>query len=1016
MPKFLFILTLLMLFFGCTEERIIDAPAELERYAVTITGLPETITDFEGVQVEFSFAVTVENENGLAATGKTVELSILTGEGAVTPSSVTTDRTGRVQALYTAQIPQGEASTQILANVEGFTSTTTIMLQGRNRPVDIMLNADHQRVVVLPEENCEINITATVVDADGVGIPDVALRASLLPVIEEEDLFGFIVPAEPTDSNGQTLLTFNSDGGTGFVILHCAIDHPDAQLIDIQSVISLEVDLLQNHIHELRINAIPDHLEPAPDSVATSEVRVVALDEVQHGIAGLPIAFRTEIGLIDREAVTDENGVAIARFSNNYEYGIAIITAHVPGVGWDVQTQIEIYSIEMVEYRLTLNTDRRFIWPDNGLTYANLTAVLKDENDRGVAGEEIQFSSTYGVVQSPVVTDSMGVVRTIFTDTGTPSPDSVVVTARSQARDVSAEVRIMIRERNPVSTINLHVNARQLRANSGDSTAVRATCYLGDASPAPEGTEVHFSAVYGSFTHSIVTVQGGSGSADTWYIAGNQVTTDTLTAFVWTPDDTAYSNEYLLDLVSGPPAVIVVRANPTELITNDPVSYSEITATVMDTSGNPVRQGTYVTFETTLGTITPSAITDEQGDAIARLTPGTEAGLAHITATTQGRSGPIAAQATVIFISGAPHSIELSADPLEISVVGTGGNSSSTITTTVRDPNGNLIQHPATVVFEMVNEPPPPAGCTIGGDNQVFASQTSNGVAVAALNAGEQIGGKLIRVYTWPDSANDPEHIIVAIFCNVMVVSGPPFQNDIDVDGNGEDVGGGAWSVEVSARVWDLHRNPVADRIPVIFFVDPEIANIDNGYTGNEDRYGRAVQGVAYADLVYLSIDTYSDIEISTEIETQYGQIDCEREYVLPLQQGELTLHVDPANWMFDDENQAEIRCWASLMDGHRILINNAPILFTSSRGSFYWFDFSRDRLVAFFPDVARKFTGLVDRNNNEAPGQATVFLICTEDDVFIDPFQNQMSVNIEACVENLNVRAEPRFVIFTRR
>jgi len=680
---------------------------------------------------------------------------------------------------------------------------------------------------------------------------------------------------------------------------------------------------------------------------------------------------------------------------------------------------IEIYSVEVGEYSLTLNTDRVSIWADNGRTFATLTAVLKDENDRGVAGEEIQFSATFGIVQPSAITDSMGRATAVFTDTGIALYDSLwmpyssVVTARSQARDVSAEVRIMILEPNPVCTINIYVNSRQLTAQ--DSTLFRVTLYCRDGSPAPPGTEVHFYAAYGRFAESMIITQGYSG-IDNWYFTGNQAVTDTIIISVMSEGDTVCCFMTTFDLISGPPAVVVVRANPTELRTNDPASRSEIIATVMDTRGNPVRRGTYVTFRSTLGTINHSAITDEHGDAIAMLTTGTQAGLAEITATTQGRSGPISARATVVFISGSPHSIELSVDPLEIRVAETGGITSSAITATVRDPNGNLIAYPASVVFELINEPPPPAGCTIGGPGrQVARHQTSNGYARAVLNSGEEIGGKLIRAYTWPDSVNQPDRIIEAIFCNVMVVSGPPFQYDIDVDGRGEDAGGGAWSIEVSARVWDMHRNPVADRVSVAFTVDPEIATIDPGYTGNNDRHGRSVQGIAYADLIYHSVNTYSDVEISADVQVP-GGIYTEREYVLPLQQGELTLQVDPANWMFDDENQAEIRCWASLMDGHRVLINNAPILFTTSRGRLFWQDFSGDRLVMFYPDPARKFTGVQDEHNNEAPGQATVYLFCSEEDIFIDPFQNQMSVNVEACIENLNVRAEPRFVIFTRR
>jgi len=1018
MKKLSLIIIIFILLNGCTDETtIISPPDEQERLTITIANLPESLTDFEGVQCEVPFIVTVESVNGEAFSGRTLNLSVSLGAGEITPAQSVTDRSGRVQALYRVQMPNGSASAQILAEADGYTTTANIALNGRNRPVDIFLNAGHERIVTLPGEDAEIAISVSVVDTSCVGIPDVHLRASLLPAADNLTILGYITQPQSTDSEGQSQLTFHTAGSYGTVILRCAIDHPDSQLNAVASEIRLEVDLLHNLVCDLQIDANPDYLEPSADSIALSTVRVVALDADDYGIAGLPIEFSADIGLIEREAVTDEYGVATVRFNNNFEYGTAAVTACVPGTEWEAQTVIEIVNPEAGLYSLTLETDRYFIWADNGLTSANLTAVLKDDNDNVVAGESIDFSATHGVIQSFVVTDSSGRANTIFTDIGLPSvdeygnPDSAIVTARFPEKDIEASVRIMIRERNPVTTINLHVNARQLTANTGDSTAVHATCYLGDGSTAPPGMEVHFRAVYGSYTNSLVAITGQSGIADNWYIAGRQVTTDTLTAFVWTPMDTAYSNQVLIDLISGPPAVMVIRANPMELITNDPASMSEITATVMDISGNPVRQGTYVTFETTLGTITPSAITDEQGDAIAMLTPGVQAGLAQVTARTQGATGPIEAQATVSFISCQPYSIELTADPLEIAVAGTGDNTISFLSATVRDINGNLVQLPLWVVFELVNAEPPPEW------NFRVVSQTINGVATACFNSvSEQIGSKLIRAYTWPDSANHPDEIIEA-FILIMVVAGPPFQLDIDVDDNGIDAGGGAWAIEVSARIWDLHRNPVADGIPVFFTVDPEIANIDPGLTGNQGWNNRPVRGLAYATMVYNSVNTYDPIEISAEVQTQQGQITGEREHILPLQEGSLTLHIDPANWMFEDEDvTATIRCWAVLIDGHRIPINNAPILFTSSRGRFYWYNTERGGYIPFFPDPARKYTGVIDEENNEMPGTVTVYLRGVENDFFLENDGREVAVTINACVERTNVSAQPRFVIFTRR
>jgi len=466
---------------------------------------------------------------------------------------------------------------------------------------------------------------------------------------------------------------------------------------------------------------------------------------------------------------------------------------------------------------------------------------------------------------------------------------------------------------------------------------------------------------------------------------------------------------------------VSVTADPENLPDNNPDVFSTITATLTNVNGAPVRKGTLVSFISTRGSIESSARTGEHGKASVRLEPGIEAGLIDVTASVDSPGGPLKGRARVCVVNPSiPVSIELSAAHIMIQVQGTGGIETSVITASIMNGIGELIDMDIdfTVVFELVNEPNPPAGCTINGNEQSDAVAVVDGIAIAGINSGEQIGSKLIRAYTWPDSANEPDNTIGAIASGVMVVSGPPFQADLAVNDLGVDKGGGLWEIEVSALVWDIHSNPVADNIPVDFTVDPGIATITPGFTGNLSQNGVSTPGVAFGKLIYQSSNTFNQIEISASIATEQGVIIGEREHILPLQGGYIELHVDPGNWMFDGNNdQAEIRCWVILKDGHDILINNAPILFSSNRGHFCWRDFSRDRLVEFFPDPVRKHTGVVDRENNEEPGQATVYLIAEEFDIYLDHVTPEVSVQINAEVEGYEgyVTAEPQTVRFTR-
>ncbi len=1019
--------TSLLILPGCEDETVVNPPVEPERFHLTIAGLPDSLTAPEGYTRQLAFVVIVQNAQGQAAVGETVELSVSFGPGTVSTGRVTTGSDGTAQAVYTVQMPSGSASAQILAAVQGDVATAAISLFGTGVPAWVGFTADPQVITLIEPEDTEIVLTAVVTDSDGLGIPGVAPRFRLSPAAEGDSIFGSLSRPGLTDRHGQVEVTFNTRGGWGQVKVGCEVLDASGENVLVSADLTMEVRLVSSQIESITVEANPDRLVVPPGSLGESVVTVQVRDRDHNGIPFLQIRFQSDLGIISTPALTDSMGAAVARFNNNYEYGEATITASVPGTEWWAETTIQVESPYDTEFRLYLYTDRHTIYADNGQTKANLTAVLKDDDNQALAGRELIFTATHGSVNSPVTTDSMGIVRVEFIDIGIPSVDPqgnpepavIIITYRLGGVVMAqASVEVMILERNRVSTIFLTAAAAQMRAGSNDSISVRATCILENTDRAPDGTMVHFRAQLGYFRPEDVPISGGFGVAESRYFPGNAVGTDILFAFVVNPEgDTVRSNEVTIKLLPGPPNNVRVWANPTQIRTNDPSAFSTITATLSDSSNNPIaEEGILVTFTTTLGTINPPTVTtDEDGDAHAILTPGVEAGIAMVTATVQGPAGPIEGHTTVRFISGQPNSIDLSADPLLLQVVGTGGISTSTISATVRDANGNLMTAtPVTVVFELINEPPEPEGCNINNRGQIDSSNTSNGVAVVSLNSGTQIGGKLIRAYTWRD-VETRQDTVQAVLSTVAVVGGPPYHLDIDMDNEGEDAGGGVWVVEGSVRVWDIYRNPAADSIVVLLTVDPEIATIEPGYTSS---------GRALFRLYYHSINTFDTLTILAEIQTPGGVITGSREYVLPLQWGELSLYADPANWMFPNGGEghgplARIRCWVVLRDGHSVPINNGPVLFTTTRARFYWFNWSRHQDKEFFPEPAVKYTGWrppMHVEHNDEDGQATVFLKGEEPDFFLDPFTLEVPVQINARVVGYDgVFSEPVFVIMNR-
>jgi hypothetical protein len=110
---------------------------------------------------------------------------------------------------------------------------------------------------------------------------------------------------------------------------------------------------------------------------------------------------------------------------------------------------------------------------------------------------------------------------------------------------------------------------------------------------------------------------------------------------------------------------------------------AQITASVLETGGNAVQDGTTVTFASSLGTMSPTDATTHGGKATSTLFAGSSSGTAEINAY----SGANSAKTTLKIVIGAAavNTIVLNANPSTVSVLG----GTSTITALVLDTNNN---------------------------------------------------------------------------------------------------------------------------------------------------------------------------------------------------------------------------------------------------------------------------------------------------------------------------------------
>ena len=167
------------------------------------------------------------------------------------------------------------------------------------------------------------------------------------------------------------------------------------------------------------------------------------------------------------------------------------------------------------------------------------------------------------------------------------------------------------------------------------------------------------------------------------------------------------------------PSSLTLSAAPPSILA-DGTSTTTISADVRDPNGNPVADGTIVTFVTTSGTFAGSSSTTAPtsgGIAQAVLTSSAAAGTATVDATASSAADSI----TVDFTPGAPVTVVLTASPGSIPADGT---TTTTLQATVTDANGNPVADGTTVDF-----------VTTLGDLSAASATTSGGVASVTLSS-----------------------------------------------------------------------------------------------------------------------------------------------------------------------------------------------------------------------------------------------------------------------------------------
>jgi len=483
---------------------------------------------------------------------------------------------------------------------------------------------------------------------------------------------------------------------------------------------------------------------------ATSTLTAEVKDENRNPVRdGTQIVFSTTAGTINAPVQTTTGGLASALLTSDTTSAEATVTA----VAGEVSDQVTIVFSSILPERATVVVDPALLAGD-GIQQAQITATVTNANGVAVPdGTVVEFST----VKAGTTTRGAGrILNPTSTRNGvaTATLQSTIVTQREDI-EVLASVGGVVIGRARVTFTGGRGNITLIAAPSvlvadGVSQAT-ITAVVTDANGNPKPNE---DVVFLTTAGSIVTTQSVT---DRFGVALATLTSSpTVGEVTVTAASGSLQRDISVFFQAGPASVLTLAATPLTPLKADGNETFTLVAEVIDAFGNPVDEGTTVTF----------TATDARGNPTGSFSPATSATVKHVS-----RAGKTVAQATVYlsntvkgdvtvtasvpgtpatdsgqvsFTAGDPSRVVLTVNPASLEANGT---STASVRAEVYDVNGNLVEDGTRVTFSTTKG-------TVEADRPLPGSlntgETRNGIVTATLRSGTDSGTVTIRATVPP--------------------------------------------------------------------------------------------------------------------------------------------------------------------------------------------------------------------------------------------------------------------------
>ncbi len=414
--------------------------------------------------------------------------------------------------------------------------------------------------------------------------------------------------------------------------------------------------------------------------------------------------------------------------------------------------------------------------------------------------------------------------------------------------------------------------------NVMETSAVTATAYDDSGSPI-SGVYVSFSLdqpALAAISPPVATTDG-NGVAHATLTAREKVGSVKITA----TSEEMSSSEQPLSILSGvSPDKINVTVTPGTILVEGTAA---IQAEVLDSNGDPVPDGTSVSFEVsneTFGSMSPAEKTTINGFASSTFAALNQPG----TATVEVSVGAINNSVDILINQTQPASIEFfSAEPQRITIAGSGGIETADIKFRVIDENGNPLSG---IEVDMMLEKGPEGGEYINGDpnatdpKQITVSSDNEGLARVILRSGTTAGPVTLKAQITVIDENGQAQTFTASSSIVSIGGGVPVASRFGISATRRNIPGLDYdnvTTDVTAYLSDRYGNyNILKGTTVSFWSEAALAVDASTATVDEDGLATVVTRTQHP---VLSVNTGGqDVEpwqweedLMDYIESTYG-------------------------------------------------------------------------------------------------------------------------------------------------